>query len=151
MACPECGAAIDGGAEACHDLMSSMTSRSPDPARLVVRRTFADAYALQHPKSQCAWPQDVAAHLLNLCCAIEHNSSLDIYSGMKTWLRRAKDLESLQPPDERGSMTIVDAAAVDDLEEYFDVVRKWGRCVWEAWYPHHDTVRGWIEEIRATR
>ena len=148
MVCDECGAAIEGGAGACSALMSDLTARTPDPRLLVVRRTFVDAYTLQHPRTRCAWPQDVAGHLLSLCCAIEYDASLDIYSGMKTWLRRARDLAELAAPDDRGSMTILDAAAADDLEGYIEVVRTWGICVWEAWFPHHETVRGWIGEIR---
>ena len=151
MSCDECGAAIEGGGEACNALMAQLTARTPDARLLVVRRTFVDAYALQHPRTQCDWPQDVAAHLLSLCCAIEFDGNLDIYSGMKTWIRRARDLAELPAPDDRGAMTIIDVAAADELDAYIEVVRKWGTCVWEAWYPHHETVRRWVGEIRDSR
>ena len=149
MSCEECGATIDGGTEGCHELMVDITVRSPDPRRLVVRRTVVDAYALQHPASRCANDREVASHLLSLCCALEYNNSLDIYSGMNAWLTRARDLPSLSIPAFRGSLTIVDADAAGSIEEYIERVRKWGLSVWEAWHEHHDTVRGWIEEIRA--
>jgi len=129
--------------------MADLTVRSPDPRRLVVRKTVVDAYALQHPESRCATPKDVAAHLLSLCCAIEYNNSLDIYSGINSWLKRAHDLPSLAPPEFRGALTIVDADAAKSIEEYIEKVRKWGLSVWEAWHPYHDVVRRWIEEIRA--
>ena len=128
--------------------MAELTVRSPDARRLVVRRTFVDAYALQHVETQCAWPRELAAHLLNLCCAMEYGGNLDIYSGMNSWLSRARGLPELTPPEFRGQMTVVDAAAARTIDEYIDVVHKWARCVWEAWYDHHDTARGWIEEIR---
>ena len=147
--CEECGARIEGGTAACHELMADLTVRSPDPRRLVVRRIAVDAYALQHPRSRCPTNKDVAAHLLRLGCALEYDNSLDIQSGMKSWLRRARDLPALDPPDARGGLTIVDADAARSIEEYIDRVRKWALSVWEAWHEHHDTVRGWIEEIRS--
>jgi len=149
MKCEECGAEIDGGTAACHDLMTDLTVRSPDPRRLVVRRTVVDAYALQHPDTRCATKKDVAGHLLSLCCALEYNNSLDIYSGMTSWLRRARDLRALPVPEFRGALTIVDADAAESIEEYIERVRKWGLSVWEAWHEQHDTVRGWVEEIRS--
>lgn len=149
MMCEECGAVIDGGTEACHELIAALTVRSPDARRLVVRRTVVDAYALQHPAHCCATDKEVAQHLLGLCCALEYNNSLDIYSGMNAWIRRARDLPTLNVPTFRSGMTIVDADAARSIEEYIERVRKWALTVWEAWHEHHDTVRGWIEEIRA--
>ncbi len=146
--CEHCGAEIAGGADGCRELMTALTVRSPDARRLVVRRTFVDAYALQHVETQCGWPRELAAHLLNLCCAMEYGGDLDIYSGMKSWLSHARDLPEIEAPPFRGQMTIVDAAAAETIDEYIDVVRKWARCVWEAWYDHHEMTRGWIEEIR---
>ena len=80
---------------------------------------------------------------------MEYNNNLDIYSGMNSWLKRARDLPQLRPPEFRGGMTIVDANAATSIEEYIDRARKWGLAVWEAWHEHHETVRGWIEEIRS--
>jgi hypothetical protein len=147
--CEYCGGLVAGGARGCQELMIELTVRSPDARRLVVRRTFVDAYSLQHVETQCPWPRDLAAHLLNLCCAMEYGGNLDIYSGMTAWLSRAKGLPELDAPRFRGQMTVIDAAAAETIDDYIDAVRKWGRCVWEAWYDHHDTVRGWIDEIRA--
>jgi hypothetical protein len=149
MICEECGAEIDGGTAACHELIADLTVRSPDPRRLVVRRTAIDAYALQHPASRCATDKEIAAHLLSLCCTLEYNNSLDIYSGMNSWLKRARDLPPLTPPEFRGALTVVDADAARSIEEYIEKVRKWALSVWEAWHPYHDLVRGWIEEIRS--
>jgi hypothetical protein len=30
-----------------------------------------------------------------------------------------------------------------DLAEHTERVEEWARSVWEAWKPHHDTVRRW--------
>ena len=79
---------------------------------------------------------------------MEYNGSLDVYSGVNSWLSHARNLPELQPPEFRGQMTVVDAAAAETIDEYIEIVRKWARCVWEAWYEHHEIVRGWIEEIR---
>ena len=151
LACRHCGARVEGGTAACDEMMRAIGARSTDARKLVVRRTLVDAYALQHPESRCRTPRELAAHLLNLCCAIEHNGSLELYSGMKVWLRRAGELPELAPPEERGAMTIADVAAARDIDAYIDTVRRWAHCVWEAWYPHHDVVRGWMDEIAARR
>ncbi len=149
MICEECGAEIEGGTRGCHELMADLTVRSSDQRRLVVRRTVVDAYALQHPGTRCANDKEVAAHLLGLCCALEYNNSLDVYSGMKSWIKHAGGLPPLDVPEFRGAMTIVDADAATSIEEYIERVRKWALSVWEAWHQQHETVRGWIEEIRA--
>ncbi len=148
-ACEYCGGVFPRGYEGCYELMTELTVRSPDARRLVVRRMLVDAYSLQHVEMRCTWPRDVAGHLLYLCCAIELGGNLDVYSGMKSWLSRAQNLPEIESPAFRGELTVADAAAATTIDEYIDVVRKWGRCVWEAWYDHHDTVRGWIAEIRA--
>lgn len=149
VTCGECGAEIEGGSEACRQLMADLTVRSPDPRRLVVRRTVVDAYALQHPASRCASDKEIAAHLLGLCCALEHNNSLAVYSGINAWRTRARQLPPLAPPSFRGGLTIVDADAARSIEEYIDRVRKWATSVWEAWHPYHEIVRGWVDEIRS--
>jgi hypothetical protein len=147
--CEECGARIEGGTAACHELIADLTVRSPDPRRLVVRRTAVDAYALQHPDSRCHSAKEIAEHLLRLCCTLEYDNSLEIQSGMSSWLRRARDLPALEPPEFRGGLTVVDANAAESIEEYIEKVRKWALSVWEAWHEHHDAVRGWIDDIRA--
>lgn len=147
MKCEECGAEIEGGTEGCNTLMLNLTLRSPDERRLVVRRTVVDAYALQHPRSHCDSPTLLAGHLLGLCCAVERGGNLSLYSGMRGWLSRARDLPQPAPPAFLGEMTILDVARATSLDGHIETARKWAQCVWEAWYDHHDLVRGWISEL----
>jgi len=145
--CEGCGADIEGGTEGCDALMLNLTLRSTDERRLVVRRVVMDAYALQHPQHQCQSAATTASHLLGLCCAVEHGGSLNIYSGMKSWLHRA-ELPDLEAPEFLGEITILDVARATSLDGHIDTARKWAQCVWEAWYDYHDLVRGWIDEIQ---
>jgi hypothetical protein len=145
--CDECGADFEHGTEDCNTLWLNMTLRSPDERRLVVRRVVVDTYALQHPRRMCATPQTLASHLLGLCCAVEHGGNLNIYAGVKGFLKRTKDLPELEPPEFLGELTVFEVAQAVTLDEHVEGARKWARCVWEAWYEHHDLVRAWIREI----
>ena len=147
MKCDECGAEFERGAEDCNTLWLNMTLRSPDERRLVVRRLVVDTYSLQHPRRLCASPDALASHLLGLCCAVEHGGSLNIYSGMKSWLSRARDLPDLEPPMFLGEMTVADAAQATTVDGHIEGARRWAQCVWESWYDYHDLVRGWVGDI----
>ena len=49
----------------------------------------------------------------------------------------------LEPPTDRGAIT-VDALVGTSQGAYVDTVWAWARAVWDAWAPHHGTVRAWI-------
>lgn len=150
MACSECGAPVADVA-ACGEALNELNARSFGDARyFIVHRIAVDAYALQHPAEYCESAKSMAAHLVGLCCAIEHRESLAVYSRLQRWLNGAKHLQRPEPPAQRGAITVVDVADADGLDEYIDRVRQWGAAVWDAWSAHHETAREWIEELHET-
>jgi Family of unknown function (DUF5946) len=50
----------------------------------------------------------------------------------------------LEPPWPNGTMTVADALRASDGPEHVAQVRAWACDVWQAWAPHHETVRRWI-------
>jgi Family of unknown function (DUF5946) len=50
----------------------------------------------------------------------------------------------LPPPDLRGLPAAADVLAAKDAAEHERLVRWWAARVWQAWEPHHATVRKWL-------
>jgi hypothetical protein len=111
-----------------------------------VHRLTVDAYAAQHPGTPS--PQSVgsvAAHLirlhLQLECGLPHDRANDAMLGISS--RSKEDFVWLDPPDDLGDVTVLDVLEARDPEEHMERVRGWAASVWEAWAPHHETVRRW--------
>jgi hypothetical protein len=163
-ACPGCGAVLTsregpvhaylGASSACLELYqrrAAPSAREQDSGR--VRRLLQDAYAAQHPGvPQRRSVQSVAIHLMDLCLLIEREGDdhrlVPVLGQMPR--RRALALYWLEPPETRGTMTIVDA--LDAGEDGRSArVETWAREVWAAWAPHHATVRRWLDASRGER
>lgn len=110
-----------------------------------IHRLTVDTYAIQHPgvPSEKAI-RSVGIHLFALHLYFEENFKLDSITG---WMRRFLSKKSsffwLDPPKSSGEVTILDVIEANSIEEHTDVVHKWSKSVWEAWSPHHATVRQW--------
>ena len=113
-----------------------------------VHRLTVDAYAAQHPGTPS--PQSIGSvgvHLVRLHLQLErglphdraNDAMLDISSRLK------KDFVWLNPPEQLGDVTVLDVLDARDPEEHMERVRGWGASVWEAWAPHHETVRRWAD------
>jgi hypothetical protein len=44
-------------------------------------------------------------------------------------------------------MTVADVLRAESPDEHRRLAAAWARDVWDAWVPHHATVRTWIEQI----
>ena len=49
----------------------------------------------------------------------------------------------MDPPDNLGDVTVLDVLEARGPKEHVERVRGWATSVWEAWAPHHETVRRW--------
>jgi hypothetical protein len=47
----------------------------------------------------------------------------------------------LEPPASVGTLTVIDAAAAGSDADLDRLVTEWARSAWDAWSPHHTTVR----------
>lgn len=52
----------------------------------------------------------------------------------------------LAPPPMTERLTVVDVLPARDIADHERRVRAWALDVWDAWAPHHGTVRRWLRE-----
>jgi hypothetical protein len=50
----------------------------------------------------------------------------------------------LNPPDNRGDITVLDVRQARDLEEHSEMVKRWAWSVWNAWSKYHNTIRQFV-------
>jgi Family of unknown function (DUF5946) len=159
--CPGCGIVLArrdgprhaylGASAACWSLyqrLSTPSTARPDPPR--VHRLMKAAYAAQHPGvEQVRSVQSVAVYLMDLCVLLERDGEVRRAAPVLGRMppRRALDLHWLEPPEARGSMTVVDALGREGGDERTERVEAWATEVWAAWESHHATVRRWLDAV----
>ena len=111
-----------------------------------VHRLTVDAYAAQHPGTPS--PQavgSVGVHLIRLHLQLEHGLPHDRANAAMLHIssRLKKDFCWLDPPASLGELTVLHVRDASDSDDHGERVREWAASVWEAWSPHHGTVRLW--------
>lgn len=115
------------------------------PLYAPVHRLTVDAYAAQHPGTPSRRSiQSVAVHLIRLQLQLERGLPYDkANAAMLRVSSRSGDFVWLDPPVPTGGVTVLDVLRAGGPEEHIGRVRRWAESVWEAWTPHHETVRRW--------
>jgi hypothetical protein len=146
--CPSCGARLGGrtGCQAFHDELTAQAWTSP--GRAAVHNLAVDTYAMQHPDDYCRSPKSYAAHLIGLCCGLEHPDDQALYWAIPRWLNGPAALERPPIVPNRGDMTIADVRAPRGEEEYPERIRSWAREVWAAYAVQQALARRWLEAVR---
>jgi hypothetical protein len=121
-----------------------------DPAYARAHRLGVDAYAVQHPGTES--PQTIASagvHLARLCLILERDLALaDADTAMADFAARSKRaLHWLEPPQCKGSVTVVGVWRATDPRLHYDTVREWATSAWAAWSAHHPQVRSWVDRF----
>lgn len=162
VVCPGCGAVVPdvpelrsdhlyvGAAAGCWAAYTELIGREmAEPALLGIHMLAADVYPAQHPgvagrqSSQSVW-----VHLVGLCLVLEHD--FDVAMSARAKARFAAPdarFEWLEPPSSLGPTTVLDILATDGAEEHARAVRYWATQVWEAWGPHHESIRNCATEL----
>jgi hypothetical protein len=109
-------------------------------------RLGVDAYAVQHPGRPSPQSiQSVAVHLIRLCllleCGLEMNRANE---AMLKATESKKQFVWLEPPPNKGSITVADIQGASSPEEHAQGALQWARSAWEAWGPHHSQIRLWL-------
>ncbi|MDP2530025.1 MAG: DUF5946 family protein [Candidatus Palauibacterales bacterium] len=159
--CPGCGALVPtvdgpthrylGASPGCWAAFGRVLAREySDPAFLAVHGLTVDTYAVQHPGTPS--PQTIhsaGVHLVALHLVLERGRSVaDAARFRQRAVERIRDrFEWLEPPASLGALTVLDVEGAADADEHAARVRAWARAAWEAWSPHHDTVRGWAARL----
>jgi len=116
-----------------------------DPRYYEVHRLSVDAYAVQHPGQPSRQSiHSVGVHLIRLCLFLEHGLAAE--NANDAMLNASKHKHTflwLEPPLSLGSTTVADIVKAQTVQEHKDAVRAWAKSAWEAWSPHHETIRRW--------
>ena len=154
--CNCCGATLLDGFEGCREVFNAVLEREySDPAFGEAHLFTVDAHALQH--SEQHGPRSNAFHLMRLCWLLEHNgnpSIRQVRAGGSAFYKAREDsyrhLPFLEPPADRGELTVVSVLRAPNPEEHVERARAWGQCVWDAWSNHHtwarEQVRQWFDQ-----
>ena len=154
VACYGCGAPVDTAPGKPHKYLGTVwgcwgvfgqilakeySAGEPD----VTHRLTVDAYALQHPGTPSRQTiQSMNVHLVSMYLILEMGAnSRQALTGIRETLKAASQFQWLEPPVPNGSMTALDVAPAQDMDEHGRLVDLWARDVWQAWSPHHEHVR----------
>lgn len=150
VSCPECGAAVAGGREACQRVFDEVLAREFGDYRYGrIHRLTVDVYALQHPAEYMRSAKSYAAHLTGMHAALEAGGgATDTNRAVQQWLNGPHTFPRPDdpPPRQRGVLTILHVHAAVDPEDHLRRVLEWAFSTWEAWREYRDVARQWVEE-----
>lgn len=115
-----------------------------------IHRLTVDTYAAQHPGRETPQTtQSVIVHLTSINLLLyEDISSETVTKKLGKFIEDHKDEFSwLEPPENRGDVTVSDVAGARDLEEHTELVEEWAHSVWEAWERHHSAIEQWTRMV----
>ncbi len=160
--CPGCGVLLPetegtthryiGASPECWAVFGEVSEKEYEDFRYArVHGLTVDAYCAQHPGEPS--PQavrSVAVHLVGLYLHLERGlSPRELYAARQRVASLAKegkkDVFWMELPAFLGERTVLCVHHANGPDEHAERVREWARSVWEAWSPHHETVRRWAE------
>lgn len=156
--CPGCGLAREeedgpthayvGASAACWAIFATWSGGAGQaPAVVGLRQLVLDAYMVQHPGVPDPRAiRSVGTHLMSLCLRLERGvRPEDAPRMIQRFLARPPAFRWLDPPVPNGDRTIGDVEEAAAGPDGAHVAEAFGRSVWDAWAPHHPTVRGWLD------
>ena len=110
-----------------------------------VHRLTVDTYAVQHPgRPERRSIQSVALHLIGLHLTLERGApSHFVIRALREGSKATGLFGWLEPPSPPGNVTVADVVGATEHEDHEKRARAWAASAWEAWMPHHATVRDW--------
>ena len=154
--CVGCGARVPdvegpthrylGASPGCWAIFGEISEREYGDYRYArVHQLTVDAYCVQHPGVPSAQTiQSVAVHLIGLHLQLERRLRPErVMAARQKAATRKGDFVWLEPPASLGEITVLYVRDAKDPAEHEERVREWARSAWEAWSPHHETVRRW--------
>ena len=162
-ACEGCGALLPIHNGPAHPYMRSsaacwaaygevLAREYSDAAFAMIHRLGVDAYAVQHPGQPSPQSiQSVAVHLIRLCLLLDEGAEIGRANElMVAATKMKKHFVWLTPPPSRGAITVADLHRARSAAEHVEVERSWAEAAWQAWSPHHATIRTWLPANVAT-
>jgi len=162
--CPECSSLVPkvsgihphpyiGGSSGCWAVYGEVLAREYSaPAYMDIHRLTVDAYSVQHPgNAERRSTQSVYGHLVSLYLVIEKGfDHASATAALRQFVHRKLNLAWLDPPKNRGSVTIVDVLAAKTPDEHKKVVVLWAQEAWEAWAMYHEKIQKMVEKCRGS-
>ena len=135
-----------GASASCWALYGEVLAREyADPRLFVGNQVTVDTYAVQHPGvPERRSVQSVAIHLMTLALWLERGADPRAGSPLHARMASRAEYSWLEPPEPNGRLTVAHVHAAKTVDEHREAVRAWAVDVWEAWSPHHATVRAWL-------
>lgn len=162
--CVGCGAELeerDGpthryleSSPACWALYGEVLAREySTPELMDIHRLSVDAYAVQHPgKENPSTINSAAIHLLRLSLIFEQDLPMaSANEAIKKLVEADRSYRWLTPPSSRGAITVVDVWRAASVISHRNAVKAWALSAWQAWEPHHSTIREWLPPNCITR
>jgi uncharacterized protein DUF5946 len=152
--CPECGAAVAQGREACQRLFDEVLAREFGDYRYArMHRLTVDVYALQHPAEYMRSAKSYAAHLTGMYAALEKGGTAETNRAVQQWLNGSKFFPRPgdPAPRQRGVLTIIHVHEAVDPEDHLRRVHEWALSTWQAWRAYHHLARQWVEQATVNR
>jgi len=111
-----------------------------------VHQLTVDAYAAQHAGGNHR-DKSVVVHLCGLYLVLERGMQpTDIPKRFQHMASTVRAWPHLLPTREISEVTVFDVALADSQEMHATLVRRWASFVWQAWQPHHETIRAFVAE-----
>lgn len=137
-----------GSSSGCWAVYGTVLAREYGEWRFpAIHRLSVDAYMVQHagtPSRQSI--QSVAVHLVGLFVVLELGlSSVRAMQAIRRAVEHSDRFIWLEPPKQRGELTVLDVANAATLAEHEQIVWRWAQSVWQSWQCHHSTIRQWAK------
>ncbi|MCE7010676.1 DUF5946 family protein [Kibdelosporangium philippinense] len=158
-ACPGCGLVLPdtgrtppaerGASAACFERYGELLARSYGIAAYrPVHQIVVDACIAQHPGGTSRREtQAIALCLMTLGLFVEDGADpRDGAELHKKMVANRPEFHPLAPPPLTGLMTVEDVLTASDAAEHAKLVWAWGTETWQAWAPHHATIRAWNKQ-----
>ena len=140
--CQLCGACVSEGVKGCFELFSELCLYGYTDLQYRSALSYGvDAHALQHPEIHGR--KNNAAHLLRLHWMFERGGHAEGTVNPIWWQAylQHSDVPILEPPPERGTITVVDVAPAQTPQTYAVLMERWATDVYRAWSLHHEWAR----------
>ncbi len=112
-----------------------------------IHQLLVDTYGAQHPV-EGGPPIGLAFALIGLYLTYERGYTGRQVQHMHMLLaQRSKTWPRFTPPSDRGLLTVADVLRAGPGEERDELLRRWGRSVWNAWAPEHERVRSLFDGV----
>lgn len=155
--CPGCGVSLvptDGpthryleSSPACWAKYGELLAREySDPRYMAAHQLTVDAYAIQHPGTPSPQSiQSVCLHLISLYAALEREIPASLMPALRKQCVHSNAFSWLEPPANRGVLTVLHALTAQTADEHIERVREWAESAWDAWQTYRPLVVRWFD------